>query len=193
MPSNPPSALEAAHLVDRLDRLARSGEATGGLNPAQWEALRFIARANRFSRTPAALAQYLGSTRGTVSQTLIALEQKGHIERQSSERDRRSVTLVLTPLGERSLKNDPILALASDLGKAGPERLRSLIETLREALHAMIARNGGRALGACHSCRHFRKRGGNLPFPYHCNLLDEPLSEDDSRAICIEQEAAPAR
>lgn len=72
----PNAALEAAHLIDRLDRLARNGEVSGDLNPAQWEALRFVSRANRFSRTPAALAEYLGSTRGTVSQTLIALEKR---------------------------------------------------------------------------------------------------------------------
>ena len=57
-------ALEAAHLIDRLERLARLGDAPGGINPAQWKALRYLARANRFSRTPAALADYLASTRG---------------------------------------------------------------------------------------------------------------------------------
>ncbi len=76
-------AIEAAQLIERLDRLVRSGESGHGLNPAQWEALRYLARANRFSRNPAALADYLGSTRGTVSQTLIALEQKGHVARTS--------------------------------------------------------------------------------------------------------------
>ncbi len=185
-------ALDAAHLIDRLDRLARSGEAVGDLNPAQWEALRFIARANRFSRTPAALAEYLGSTRGTVSQTLIALEQKGQITRQPSARDRRSVTLALTTLGERSLKDDPILALAADLAAADPEKLAVVVETLRAVLRAMIARNGGRAFGACYSCRHFRKGGGSARQPHHCALLDEPLSEADSQAICVEQEPASA-
>ena len=185
-------ALDAAHLIDRLDRLARSGEAVGDLNPAQWEALRFIARANRFSRTPAALAEYLGSTRGTVSQTLIALEQKGQITRQPSARDRRSVTLALTTLGERSLKDDPILAPAADLAAADPEKLAVVVETLRAVLQAMIARNGGRAFGACYSCRHFRKGGGSARQPHHCALLDEPLSETDSQAICVEQEPASA-
>lgn len=80
------SALEAARLIDRIERLARSGVPVHGLNPAQWEALRYLGRANRFSRTPAGLAAYLGSTRGTVSQTLIALEQKGFLARQVSER-----------------------------------------------------------------------------------------------------------
>ncbi len=78
----------------------------GELGPAQWEALRFVARANRllatFSRTPAALAGSIsGSTRGTVSQVLIALEQKGHLTREPSERDRRSVVLELTSAAGR--------------------------------------------------------------------------------------------
>ncbi len=51
-------AIEVAHLIDRREPLASGGEATGVVNPAQWEALRFVARAERFSRTPAALAEY---------------------------------------------------------------------------------------------------------------------------------------
>jgi len=184
------AAIDAAHLIDRLDRLARSGEAVGELNPAQWEALRFVARANRFSRTPAALAEYLGSTRGTVSQTLIALEQKGHVTREPSSRDRRSVVLELTPKGSEALRCDPILALAADLESATPHRLQATVEVLRGALHALITRNGGRAFGACYTCRHFRKGGGSRrSTPHHCALLNEPLSEADSHAICIEQEA----
>jgi DNA-binding MarR family transcriptional regulator len=184
------SAIDVAHLIDRLDRLARSGEAVGELNPAQWEALRFVARANRFSRTPAALAEYLGSTRGTVSQTLIALEQKGHVTREPSPRDRRSVMLELTAMGSQALKHDPILALAADLENAAPHQLEATVEVLRGALHAMITRNGGRAFGACYACRHFRKGGGSgRSAPHHCALLDEPLSDTDSRAICVEQEA----
>lgn len=187
------AALEAALLIDRLDRLARSGEAVDDLNPAQWEALRFVGRANRFSRTPAALAAYLGSTRGTVSQTLIALEQKGHVTREASALDRRSVSLGLTTLGQRKLKDDPILMLAADLAGSQPEALDTLVETLRGALHAMITRNSGRAFGACYSCRHFLKNGGTgKTMPHHCALLDEPLSEADSRAICIEQETTGA-
>lgn len=184
------AAIDVAHLIDRLDRLARSGEAVGELNPAQWEALRFVARANRFSRTPAALAEYLGSTRGTVSQTLIALEQKGYVTREPSPRDRRSVLLELTAMGSQALKQDPILPLAADLENAAPHQLEATVEVLRSALHAMITRNGGRAFGACYTCRHFRKgRGSGRSMPHHCALLDEPLSEADSRAICVEQQA----
>jgi DNA-binding MarR family transcriptional regulator len=185
-----PDALEAARLIDRLERLARSGEA-GALNPAQWEALRYLARANRFSRTPAALSAYLDSTRGTVSQTLIALEQKGYLARQPSARDRRSIELSLTAHGAQAVRNDPLLALARDIEQAAGPGVAEFVERLRATLRTVIARNRGRAFGVCRTCTHFRN--GVRPSsrsPHHCALLDEPLSEPDSHAICVEQEPA---
>lgn len=185
-----PTALDAAHLIDRLERLARSGVPVRGLNPAQWEALRYLTRANRFSRTPAALADYLGSTRGTVSQTLIALEQKGFVARAPSRRDRRSVELALTPTGVAALAEDPLRALAADIGAAAGSDPAALAETLRAVLRAAVARNGGRAFGVCRTCRHFRHAADPAREPHRCALLDEPLSEEDSSAICVEQEDA---
>lgn len=181
-------ATEAAHLIERLDRLARRGEAGAELNPAQWEALRYVARANRFSRNPAALADYLGSTRGTVSQTLIALEQKGLIERQPSERDRRSIDLALTQAGTTALRSDPIGNLADDIAAALGKEAEALADALRASLAQAIARNDGKPFGQCHTCRHFRrnvKPGGRQP--HHCALLDAPLSAADSDLICVEQ------
>jgi DNA-binding MarR family transcriptional regulator len=189
--SLPSASHEAAYLIGRLDRLSRSGVNIAGLNPAQWEALRYLSRANRFSRTPAALADYAGSTRGTISQTLIALEQKGLASRQASRRDRRSVELALTRRGEAVLRNDPLRQLADDITVATGGDADELLATLQAVLSAMIARNNGRAFGICRTCRHFRCNA--LPghaAPHHCAVLDEPLSDADSGAICQEHEAA---
>lgn len=188
-----PEALEAAHLIDRIERLARSGEQVGDLNPAQWEALRFLARANRFSRTPAALADYLASTRGTVSRTLASLEAKGYVTRAANRRDGRSVEFVLSADGERTLKRDPLLILAKDIEHASGADVVAVRDALRQTLHDAITRNQGRTFGVCRTCRHFRADlRPSTRAPHHCALLDEPLSEGDSRAICAEQETAVA-
>lgn len=188
-----PEALEAAHLVDRIERIARSGEQAGDLNPVQWEALRFLARANRFSRTPAALADYLASTRGTVSRTLASLEAKGYVARAANLRDGRSVDFVLSADGERTLKRDPLLVLAKDIEHASGADVTAVRDALRQTLHNAITRNRGRAFGVCRTCRHFRANlRPSTRTPHHCALLDEPLSEGDSRAICVEQEAIAA-
>lgn len=183
------SALQASQLIDRLMRLSRNGVALEGLNPAQWEALRFIDRANRFSRTPAALSDYLGSTRGTVSQTLISLEQKGYVSRQPSQRDKRSIQLELTEAGEAALASDPLLEVANDIGRILGGETSALVETLRSILQAAIERNGSRAFGMCHTCKFFQPESDNGA-PHFCGLLNEPLTAKDSLAICVEQVAA---
>src|SRR3546814_13985685 len=109
-------------LLDRLSRLTRELQFVDGLNPAQWEALRFLATANKYSRSPTALAEYLGATKGTVSQTLIALESKGLITRCKKNCDRRQVDLCLPEAGEAMLAKDPMRPLERAAGKVARER-----------------------------------------------------------------------
>jgi DNA-binding MarR family transcriptional regulator len=61
---------QTARVLERLSRVLLNDSASGGLNPTQWEALRFFALANRFSSTPSGLTAFLGVTKGTVSQTV---------------------------------------------------------------------------------------------------------------------------
>lgn len=182
-------AVEAAYLIDRLERLSRSTDARTGLNPAQWEALRYVARANRFSRSPAALADYLNSTRGTVSQTLIALEDKGFIARQPNPKDRRSLELVITDAGQTMLASDPLIDLAHDIAVGAEAELATLVDMLRAALRQTINRNGGKSFGACHTCRFFQRSAAKgATTPHRCGLLNEPLSDADGLAICMEHQ-----
>lgn len=182
------SALRAAHLIERLGRVLRGSDQDGGLQPAQWEALRYLARANRFSRTPAALAAYLGSTRGTVSQTLIALEAKGLLTKTRALTDGRSIMLDLTSRGRDLLAQSAVHELAGDIAASADAKTlaRELDNALREALH----RRGQQAFGVCHTCRHFRAHVRKGAAPHHCALLDEKLSDPDAALICVEQAAA---
>jgi DNA-binding MarR family transcriptional regulator len=187
------AANEAAYLVDRLERLARAGEQSGGLNPAQWDALRYLARANRFSRTPASLAEYLATTRGTVSRTLASLEEKGLIARLASDRDGRSVDFDTTKAGRTLLAQDPLAQIAADIAQAAQNEVPHFVDLLQRVLRAALARNQGRAFGICRTCRHFRRDASDgAQAPHHCGLLDVPLSDADSARICAEQTPAAA-
>lgn len=183
-------AIATAHLLERLGRLIRTEEQVSDLYPAQWSALRYLARANRFSRTPMALTDYLGSTRGTVSQTLIALERKGLIERKKSLRDKRSVDIELTDAGRKLLEDDPILDLAADIKSALGTDQSVARTALERILAKLIATNDGRPFGLCQTCRYFREnQAGNGETPFFCSLLDAGLSAADSETICFEQVA----
>ena len=181
--------LAVANLLERISQQIRSDEQVGELNPAQWAALRYLARANRFSRNPIALSRYLGTTRGTTSQTLIALERKGYVSRKPSARDKRSVDLELTKQGRQKLNQDPISLLAEvseqTLG-ADSSSARALLSRL---LAGLIERNEGRMFGQCRTCRYFRpQQGASKTAPHRCGLLDIDLSDDDSERICVEHE-----
>ena len=85
------SARETAELLLLVGRLVQAEGYDGELSPAQWMALRFFARANLFSRTPSAFAEFQATTRGTASQAIKALEASGYLVRQRSQ-----------PMGEAS-------------------------------------------------------------------------------------------
>ena len=181
--------LTAANALERIGYLFRMEDQAGGLHPAQWAALRFLDRANRFSRKPIALTRYLGSTRGTVSQTINALERKGLVARAPSKSDARSVDLSITKAGRELLRSDPLSALAGEISLALGEDIGSFGKMLERVLSQLIMSNSGRAFGQCKACRFFEANGGSTTDePHHCGLLNTGLSDEDSEHICTEFE-----
>ena len=182
-------ATAVAHLIERIGHLVRSEEQTGDLNPAQWGALRYLSRANRFSRNPMALTRYLGTTRGTTSQTLIALERKGYVRRTPSQRDKRSVDLEITDQGIDKVKNDPVSSLVDAAENALGDDCRTTRDLLSGLLQHLVSLNDGRMFGQCRTCRHFRSdQQAESGEPHLCGLLDVGLSDEDGEKICVEQE-----
>jgi hypothetical protein len=95
------------------------------------------------------------------------------------------VTVALTRAGAAFLQADPVRALAKAIDKTGAGA--RLADGLEAGLRATLAERGGRAFGACHTCRHFRRDQRTGSSPHHCALLDEPLGKADSSMICVEQ------
>lgn len=73
--------MSAIALYDYLERLtslmrawSREQPLVAELQPVQLSALHYLARCNRYSDTPLGVTEYLGLTKGTVSQSLKVLE-----------------------------------------------------------------------------------------------------------------------
>ncbi|HWM83867.1 MAG TPA: MarR family transcriptional regulator [Pseudolabrys sp.] len=182
-------AATLAELIDRLGRLVRAESHAGGLNPAQWEALRYLTRCNRFSNTPGAVAQYLNATKGTVSQTLNALERKNLLVRKPDPASKRVVRLALTAEGQALARHDPAAELKRAAAALPAPQQDATAGGLAAILGHLQQSRGGRPFGVCRTCRHFR---GTAPdgAPHWCALLHEPLDEPDSLAICVEHQPA---
>ncbi len=178
-------------LIGRVGRVARGLQFVDGLSPAQWEALRYVARANRYSRCPSALAAFLGATKGTVSQTLIALEGKGYMRRERNSPDRRGVQLRLTAAGETLLERDPLLHLDAAAAALAPEAREALVEGLESVLQCVRRRTGGLDFGVCEECNKFCADGAAdaADGPHRCGLTGEALDDNDRRLICVSYQA----
>ncbi len=180
-------------LYDLLERLSslmrvwfREHPLLADLQPIQLSALMYLARCNRYSNTPLAVTDYLGLTKGTVSQSLKALEAKGLIVKHQDARDKRSVHLELTAPAQSLLAAvlPPafISAAAQRMGKQADELEHLLLELLRN-----VQRNEDvPSFGLCKTCRFHRQVAGG-PF---CGLTEEPLAATDIELICREHQPA---
>ena len=185
-------AERVALLLDRLTQLVRELQFCDGLNPAQWEALRYVAHANRYSRTPTALAKFLGLTKGTVSQTIIVLENKGYLRRDPSSRDGRQLFLTMTDTGLALMTRDPIASLREAaeqlIGEGESEAVGgSLVKALSRLLHDLQLRHALKEFGVCRECTLLcvaERAGSSLT--YNCGLTGDALAEAETAHICVD-------
>ena len=174
-------------LIERMAALIRSGERKKctelGLQPVHVQVLDYLSRCNRYSDTPAALTNYLGMTRGTVSQTLLLLEKKGFIKKTTDATDRRMVHLGLLTAGNTILKQ----ARTSDLFNQAALLFKehdfvNNEEMFMKALTALQKANKSQSFGLCKTCHYFTTTSGG----FSCGLTREQLSQSDSEKICQE-------
>jgi len=173
-------------LLERLTSLTRvwfrQHPLLADLQPIQLSALMYLARCNHYSNTPLAVTEYLGLTKGTVSQSLKALEAKGLIAKVQDAYDKRSVHLELTDAARTLLA----ALLPPDFLAAGEARMgerAALLESLLLELLTQVQRSADvPSFGLCHTCRFHRQVDG-APF---CGLTQSPLTHKDATLICRE-------
>src|SRR5205809_7966126 len=184
------SARETAELLLLVGRLVQAEGYDGELSPAQWMALRFFARANSFSRTPSAFAEFQATTRGTASQAIKALEAGGYLVRQRSEADGRSVSLRLTNKGKKALARDPFEVLVRAVDSLDAKEQTATNHALHQVLTTVAASGAHRRFGVCQDCTYL---GGEMccnltsasPSAPKCLLFGVPIEPADAGLLCV--------
>src|SRR6202051_790366 len=174
------SARETAELLLLVGRLVQADGYDGELSPAQWMALRFFARANSFSRTPSAFAEFQATTRGTASQAVKALEAGGYLARQRSQADGRSVSLRLTSKGKKALARDPFEVLVRAVDSLDTTGRTAVRRALHQVLSTLATSGAHRRFGVCQACTYFGREGSGTcpstgPSAAECVLLGVPI------------------
>lgn len=178
-----PAPNRLTDLLDRIHRMTRGLQYAHGLNPAQWDALRYVARANKYSRTPGALAQFLGTTKGTASQTINALEKKGLLTRVADPEDKRVRRIVLTDDGDALLARDPLNCLDLAVQRLEPEITEAIAAGLGQVSLELQERCGGSDVGVCVQCGHFGGPTDDGGARCGYKQADVPVSE--SNKLCV--------
>lgn len=164
-------------------------ETDSGIQVVHLQILSYLASCNRYSDTPTAVTEYLGVTKGTASQSLARLEEKGLISKRIDPGDGRKVRLAVTRSGAdllaRSVPGEAFAASAALLSAGETERLA---ESLRTFLRGLQTAHGSRSFGICRSCRFHISEGRNRS---RCGLTNEPLATAEISLTCREHEPVP--
>lgn len=182
--------IDVFDLIERMAALLRSEERKKctelGLQPVHLQILDYLSRCNRYSDTPAALTNYLGMTRGTVSQTLLLLMKKGFISKTVDVNDRRMIHLSLLAEGEAVLKkarSSELFHQAASIFKENDYVNHN--DIFANALTSLQKANKSQSFGLCKTCRYFTESSSG----FICGLTKESLSQSDSGKICQEHNA----
>lgn len=182
---------QLAPLLERLGALVhqsvRDDAARHGLLPIHVLVLGYLARANRYSDLPIAIAEYFGITRGTVSQSLAVLEDKGMLVKEPDERHGKRIHLRLTRAGRAVLGDSWTRRIEQELTSL-PPGAAALEDSLRGVLTTLQRLNGQRPFGVCSQCAHFLRESRSA----RCGLTGESLATEQTVKICREW-TAPAK
>ena len=184
------SARETAELLLLVGRLVQAHGYDGELSPAQWMALRFFARANSFSRTPSAFAEFQATTRGTASQAIKALEAGAYLARQRSQADGRSVTLRLTDKGHEAVARDPFEVLVRAVDSLNAQEQTAMRDALHHVLTTVATSGAHQHFGVCQDCAYL---GGETHCDstrasrsaLECLLFGVPIEPKDAGLLCV--------
>lgn len=180
-------ARTVAELVAQLGCLSRGDGFVANLTFAQWTALRYFSRANRFSRTVSAFAEFHGTTRGTASQTIKSLVQNDYLTRMRSKTDGRSIDFTLTHKSKQLLAKDPFEALVVAASSLSRSASQTVVRSLEQMLRRMEQQQGKPHFGTCPHCKYFQEDGCciNGKSSDCCTLMDEPLKRAETQQICV--------
>ena len=179
---------ESIELLEQVARILWFEGTKHGLRDREWMALRFLSRANRFSRTPSALASYVGTTRGTASFIIGELERLGYLERKRSAQDKRSVMLSVTQQGKKFLVRDPVNVLVEAITVLEDEAKVSFRDALRHVLDQSDAAEQRHHTDVCKRCIFLREdratTDSRTTAEFSCRLFRAPIAEAEVDLLC---------
>ncbi len=195
-PINNRIAIALSKLNQALKSNAWSGASQQGLTPTQGEILNLLrSKGNREMRI-AELAEGLGVTSATVSDSVSALVDKDLVTKQRSLQDARAVAVTLTEQGKQEAEQvaawpNFLLDALDELSLAEQEIfLRALLKVVRSLQQRGIIPIDH----MCVTCHYFHANVyANPDRPHHCAFVDAPFGTRHLQIDCRDHQRADSQ
>lgn len=177
----------------RLAAVLRAGQWQAGaahdLNPTQVEILTRVAS---LPLRPAALADHLGVSAASTSDSIKSLQAKGYVTRLPDPTDGRAVQIAPTEQGRAiaaQLAQQVPLSAALDTLSATDQG--AVLRALTQVIQSLQTAGTVPTQRLCATCRYFRRDAHADPArPHHCDFVNAAFGDAELRLDCGEHEKA---
>lgn len=159
-----------------------------GLNPTQGDVLaRVVARPGRIAN----LADQLGITQSSLSDTVSALEGKGLVARRPDPKDGRAREIVATAKGRALAARIPEapLALEAAIDNLGESHRGAMLRSLTLIIRSLQEARAIPVQRMCVTCEFFGPHAHDDPeHPHHCAFVNAAFGDAALRLDCPDHE-----
>lgn len=183
--------LERIGAAMRADRWGVAEEA--GLTATQLHALTFVAGRGEGGIRLGAVAEHLGVTQPTATDSVAALVRKGLLTKLADPADKRAVAIRATPAGQAVVRAVGLAVSSTEraLDTLSIDEQSKLLDLVIKTIRALQEAEAIPPQRLCVTCRHFRPYAHeDAALPHHCALVDAPFGGRHLRLDCGEH--APA-
>lgn len=177
----------------RTDQWSQAGAV--GLNPTQILALEYVASRYAQGVRIKNIAEHLGVSQPTATDTIVALERKGLIEKKPDAKDARATSVLVTKQGSATLTSlaGAMLATETALSRLEPEEQADLLLLQIKLIRLLQQAGAIPAQRVCVSCQYFKPYSySDALKPHHCAFVNAAFGDRDLRLDCHDHETAEA-
>lgn len=158
-----------------------------GLSPTQGQVLSLLRTRDASGMRLSAVAHELAVTPATASDAVTALVEKGLVQKQKAEDDRRAIAITLTPAGKEQA--DQVLGWSDFLKIAvdelSPDEQAVFLTGLIKIILKLQAQGQIPVARMCLTCQYFRPNVyESSSHPHHCAFVDAPFGDKHLQVDC---------
>ncbi|MCF7875993.1 MarR family transcriptional regulator [Candidatus Bipolaricaulota bacterium] len=174
-----------------INKLIREKAKEHKVSSTQIQTVIFLSGAHPRNKNVTSITSRLQVAQPTASRVVGSLVDKGLVQRERSEKDRRKVKLELTEKGESIAEsiNEISQVLQDSVQSLTEERQSKFSQDLVEIAGGLQSQGHLSTALTCQYCRFFDRDGGDSEDrPHHCKLTGEDMSEEESCSEWVHQE-----